>query len=379
LPDEPPVGRAYLDHASATPLRPQVIDALTAWLAMPAADPGRLHREGHVVRAALEEARAAVAELCGVRPRQVIFTSGATEAALTATWSATCSRPGSPVACAPVERAVVREGTARWAPAIDLAVTASGRIDVASVVAALDAAPALVHCQWGNAEVGTLQPVHEIVAACREANVPVHVDASAALGHVPLRLDELGADFTSVDAHTVGGAPGVGALVLRRGTRITPLMVGAQQERGRRAGLENVPGIVAFGAAAGAVAVGDEASRAAAQIEALLRAAREVPGVNLVGEEDPGGRLPHILCMGIEGVEAEPVLLGLDRAGVAVHSGSACSTELFEPSPVLEAMGVDASRSLRLSVGWSTTDADVEAFRAAFPGVVDGLRSLAGH
>lgn len=330
-----------------------------------------------MVRAAVEEARDAVAELCGVRPRQVIFTSGATEATITATWTATRCRPGSPVACAPVERAVVRESAAQWAPTVDLAVTDSGRIDVDSVTAALDAGPALVHCQWGNSEVGTLQPVRAVVAACREANVPVHVDASAALGHANLRLDDLGADFVSLDAHTLGGAPGTGALVLRRGTRIVPLMVGGQQERGRRAGLENVPGILAFGAAAGAVAVDDEARRATMQIAALLRSARQVPGVTVVGDEDPSERLPHILCMGVEGVDAEPVLLGLDRAGVAVHSGSACSTELFEPSPVLEAMGVDASRSLRLSVGWSTTEADLAAFGAAFPGVVTGLRALA--
>lgn len=344
---------------------------------MPAADPGRLHHEGHVIRVVVEEARDAVAELCGVRPRQVIFTSGATEAIVTATWSATRARPDAPVACAPVERAAVRESAARWAPRVDLAVAATGRIDVESVAETLDAGPALVHCQWGNAEVGTLQPVHEIVAACREADVPVHVDASAALGHARLHLDDLGADFVSVDAHSLGAAPGIGALVLRRGMRFTPLMVGGQQERGRRAGSENVPGILAFGAAAGAVAVEDEARQAAAHTAALLRAAQQVPGVALIGEADPGGRLPHILCIGVQGVEAEPILLGLDRAGVAVHSGSACATELFEPSPVLEAMGVDASRSLRLSVGWSTTPADVTAFGATFAGVVADLRSLA--
>ena len=239
-----------------------------------------------------------------------------------------------------------------------------------------------MHCQWANHEVGTVQPVAEVVARCRAAGVPVHVDAAAACGHVPMHLDALGADLVSVSAHKLGGPPGAGALWIRSGLRIDPLLVGGQQERARRAGLENAFAIVGFGAAAAALsaddgaALGREATQSRHLVSGLLVGARSVDGVALVGDPDPAGRLPHIVCVGVAGVEAEPVVIGLDKAGVAVHSGSACSSESLEPSPVLEAMGVDASRSLRLSVGWSSTDDDVAAFAGAFPGVVGQLRAL---
>jgi cysteine desulfurase len=243
--------------------------------------------------------------------------------------------------------------------------------------------PALVHCQWANHEVGTVQPVHEIVALCRAAGVPVHVDAAAACGHLVIDAEALGADLVSVSAHKIGGLPGAGALLIRRGSRFEPLIVGGEQERARRAGLEALPALVAFGAAADALGANGqrllhaEAGRARGQIAALTTAATAVDDVTVVGP--PGeDRLPSLLCLGVHGVEAEPVLIGLDRAGVAVHSGSACSSESIEPSPVLEAMGVDASHSLRVSVGWSTTDEDVAAFARAFADVVAGLRALRG-
>jgi cysteine desulfurase len=166
--------------------------------------------------------------------------------------------------------------------------------------------------------------------------------------------------------------------VVRRGLRIEPFVVGGEQERARRAGMENLPAAIGFGAAAAALASPgclDGEQAAARRLTArLVAAATAVAGVTVFG--DPDGRLPHIVCLGVEGVEAEPVLLGLDQAGIAAHSGSSCSSETLEPSPVLEAMGVDADRSLRLSVGWSTTEADVDAFAAAFPTVVSALRSL---
>ena len=244
--------------------------------------------------------------------------------------------------------------------------------------------PALVHCQWGNHEVGTLQPVHEVVGLCREAGVTVHVDAAAACGHVPTDLGALEADLVSVSAHKLGGVPGAGALVVRRGTRFEPLLVGGEQERGRRAGLEAVPALVAFGAAAAVLAadaghaIGTEAAAARRQIDSVVHAALAVGGVEVVGPGSPEERLPHLVCLGVHGVEAEPVLIGLDRAGVAVHSGSACSSESIEPSPVLEAMGVDPSHSLRVSVGWTTTDGDCAAFADAFARVVADLRALRG-
>jgi cysteine desulfurase len=204
------------------------------------------------------------------------------------------------------------------------------------------------------------------------------VDAAAAAGHVPFDVEALGADLVSVSSHKLGGPAGVGALVVRRGLRIEPLLVGGEQERGRRAGLEDVVGAIGFGAAAATLSGPDrmasESSAARHHTDRMLEAAGRVTGVHPYG--DTVRRVPHILCLGVDGVEAEPVLLGLDQAGVAVHSGSSCSSESLEPSPVLEAMGVDGERSLRLSVGWSTRDADVDAFVAAFPDVVGRLRSL---
>lgn len=376
------MARAYLDHASTTPPRPEAIAALTQWATLPPGDPGRLHEEGRIVRDALEIARSQVADLVGVAGRQVVFTSGATESINAAAWGATRPAPGLPVLCAAVEHSAVRDASARLAPVEDVAVDGAGRIEVDALRERLRMSsfprPALVHCQWGNHEVGTLQPVNEVVALCREAGVTVHVDAAAACGHVPLDLAALDADLVSISAHKLGGVPGAGALIVRRGSRFEPLLVGGEQERGRRAGLEALPALLAFGAAAAALAGGTmtgEATAARRQIAAVVDAALAVEGVAVVGPAAEE-RLPQLVCLGVEGVEAEPVLIGLDRAGVAVHSGSACSSESIEPSPVLEAMGVDPSHSLRVSVGWSTTHADCDTFAREFPRVVVDLRAL---
>jgi cysteine desulfurase len=221
-----------------------------------------------------------------------------------------------------------------------------------------------------------------VLDLCRSAGVPLHVDAAAGFGHLVSDPVLAEADLVSLSAHKLGGPPGAGALVVRRGLRLAPFIVGGQQERARRGGLENVPGIVGFGAAAAALAEDDGARLRAEEgesrrlVAALWGLARQVPGVSLVGDPDPVERLPHLVCLGVEGVEAEPVLLGLDRGGVAAHSGSACASESLEPSPVLEAMGADPSHSLRLSVGWNTTDDDVAGFGSVFRGVVEGLRAL---
>ena len=205
----------------------------------------------------------------------------------------------------------------------------------------------------------------------------VHVDAAAGAGHDPIAFDDLGADLLSVSAHKLGGPPGVGALLVRRGLRIRPLLVGGDQERARRAGLEPVPAIAGFGAAAAALTDDALEREAAVQqdlTDGILSAVASIDGVRVYG--DPVDRLPHLVCLGIDGIEPQAVLLGLDRAGVAAHSGSACSSEALEPSPVLEAMGVDAHRSLRLSVGWSSTPADVDAALTALPEILTSLRRL---
>ena len=382
------MARTYLDHASTTPPRPEALAALGHWAALPPGDPGRIHEEGRTVREALERARDQVAELLGVVARQVVFTSGATEAINAAVWGATRAAPDAPVLCAAVEHSAVRDASARAAPTEMIGVDAEGRLDVEALRERLHdptlPRPALVHCQWGNHEVGTLQPVHEVVGLCRDAGVVVHVDAAAACGHVPTDLGALEADLVSVSAHKLGGVPGAGALVVRRGSRFEPLLVGGEQERGRRAGLEPIPALLAFGGAAAALAaeghqaIGTEAAIARSHIATLLDAALRVAGVEIVGPARAEHRLPYLACLGVRGMEAEPVLIGLDRAGVAVHSGSACSSESIEPSPVLEAMGADPSHSLRVSVGWTTTDEDCTAFADAFTRVVRDLASLRG-
>jgi cysteine desulfurase len=380
------VARAYLDHASTTPPRPEALAALAHWGTLPAADPGRIHEEGRTVRDALEEARQQLAELVAVAPRQVVFTSGATEAINAAVWGATRAHPGAPVLCAAVEHSAVRDASERSAPTETLPVDGTGRLQVAALAERLASAslprPGLVHCQWANHEVGTRQPVHEVVALCHEAGVAVHLDAAAACGHVPIDLGTIEADLVSVSAHKLGGVPGAGALIVRRGSRYEPLLVGGEQERGRRGGLEALPALLAFGAAAAALTergtLQAEAEAAVRHIATLTSAALEVDGVEVVGPPAVEDRLPHLVCLGVHGVEAEPVLIGLDRSGVAVHSGSACSSESIEPSPVLEAMGVDPSHSLRVSVGWTTSADDCAAFAQAFPAVVADLRALRG-
>lgn len=346
-----------------------------------AGDPGRSHTEGRMARAAIEDAREKVAQLLGARPRQVVFTSGATEAVNAAVWGATRARPGQAVALAQVEHSAVRDASARLAPVRLLPVDDLGRIRVDALEEALGEAAAahgglcLVHCQWGNHEVGTLQEVEAVVEAAHRHGALAHVDAAAAAGHVAVDVAAVGADLVSVSAHKMGGPLGAGALLLGRGVRIEPLIAGGEQERARRAGMENTPAIIGFGAVAAALCERGRLAREEASARALtsrvIGAASGMGGVEVLG--DPAARLPHIACLAVPGVQAEAVLLGLDQAGIAAHSGSACSSESLAPSPVLEAMGADPERSLRMSVGWSTTPGDVEAFLQALPRVLGGL------
>ncbi len=349
---------------------------MVEWLGRAGGDPGRIHAEGLEARVAVETGREQVAALLGARPRSVVFTSGATEAIAAACWGA--AERGSHQVLAAVEHSAVRKAAEAHGETTVVGVDANGRVDPGALLAAVRPDTAVVHLQWGNHEVGTLQPVAEVVAACRERGVLVHVDAAQANGHVPIDFDALGADLLSVSAHKLGGPTGIGALLLRRGLRVRPLLVGGAQERARRAGLEPVALVAGFGAAAAALA-GSLATEAAAQralTERVLAAVPELDGLRVYG--DAVDRLPHLVCLGVDGVEPQAVLLGLDRAGIAAHSGSACSSEALEPSPVLEAMGVDAHHSLRISVGWSSTEADVDALLAALPGILQHLRALAG-
>jgi len=375
-----PLRRAYLDHASSSPLRPAACEAMLPWLRQPG-DPGRVHAEGRAARLALEDAREQVAEFFGARPREVIFTSGGTEAVNAAIFGAAARAAGAGgghIVTTAVEHSAVLEAAQRAGRVTMAGVDRFGRFDPATVLAGIGPETTLVSVQLANHEVGTVQPAADVVAGARERGVLTHVDACAAAGHLPLDFAALGADVCSVTAHKLGGPRGIGALLVRRGLRLPPFLLGGAQERNRRAGTENVPAAVGFAAAVAELAGGGLAAEAAAARELTDRLLVETPklvdGLAVFG--DPVDRLPHLVCFGVDGVEAEPVLLGLDQRGVAVHSGSSCSSETFEPSPVLSAMGVDADHSLRVSVGWSSTPGDVDAFLAAAPTVIGRLRGL---
>lgn len=370
--------RSYLDHASTSPTRPDAVAALTDWFASDprAADPARLHHEGMVSRVALEEARQEAATLLGARPREVVFTSGATESIAMATYGALGRDPARRHVVLPaVEHSAVRDWAARG-DATEVGVDRFGRVDPDELLAAVNDDTALVHLQWVNHEVGTIQPVGEVVAACRERGVLVHVDAAQAVGRIPVDFGALGADLLSVSGHKFGAPPGTGVLLVRRGLRLTPLLVGGDQERARRAGMENVPALVGLGAAAQqlAASLDDEIGRVTRLGDRIRAWVGTQPDLAVLGH--PEHRSGHLVCVAIEGIEPQPVLLGLDQRGVAVHSGSSCSSEALEPSPVLEAMGADASHSLRISLGWSSTDADVDRLLETLPDVLDGLRAM---
>jgi len=376
------VARAYLDHGSASPLRPAARGAMLPWLA--AADPGRVHTEGRMARVAMEEARDQVAEFFGTRGRQVVFTSGATEAINAAVFGAVArwaESSGAPprIVLAAVEHSAVRDASERQAQTRYLGVDAAGFVDPAEVAEAISESPTtLVHCQLANHEIGTIQRVKEVADACRESAALLHVDAAAGAGSLRIDFDQLGADLVSVSAPKLGGPRGCGALLIRRGLRVPSLIVGGMQERARRAGLENVAAAVGFGAAVAELGEGlDTEAHSAGQLMVRLReAALGIDGVEAFGPAGEDARLPGLLCLGLSGVEAEPVLIGLDRAGVAAHSGSSCSSESLEPSPVLEAIGADADHSLRFTAGWSTTEADIALACEALPDVVSRLRAL---
>jgi cysteine desulfurase len=367
------VPRHYLDHASTSPLRPAARDAVVAALDL-VGDPGRIHQEGMTTRVTVETAREQVAALVGARPREVVFTSGATEAIAAVAFGA-AGRGGHQVLTA-VEHSAVPAAAARHGDVTVVGVDARGRVDPDAVVAAVRPDTAVVHVQWGNHEVGTTQPVADVVERLADHPALVHVDAAQAVGRVPVDLRALGADLVSLSGHKWGAPPGTGALLVRRGLRLDPLLVGSDQERARRAGMEAVPALAGLGAAAASLLDGTLDAEAGTARRLTDRVLAGVADLDVRVHGDPVDRLPHLVCLGFDDVEPQAVLLGLDRAGVAVHSGSACSSESLEPSPTLAAMGVDALRSLRVSVGWTTTDADVDALLDALPEVLAGLRAL---
>ena len=359
----------YLDYNATAPLREAAFAAMTEVLRAPG-NPSSVHRDGRQARRRVEEARETLAAAIGAAPAGVIFTSGGTEAnnlALTAF-------PGRRVLASAVEHPSILKGRVDAVVPVDR----FGVIDLAALdeMLAADDRPALLALMLANNETGVIQPVAEAAALAHRRGAWVHADAIQAFGKIPVDMAALGLDSLSLSAHKIGGPQGIGALVLADPEAdLQPLLVGGGQERRHRAGTENVAGIVGFGAAA--ADLGDlieEGKRLAALRDRVERAALEsLPGITIFGRKV--GRLPNTSCLALPGVPAQTLLMALDLAGFAVSAGSACSSGKLSPSPVLAAMGEDrlAASAIRVSLGWATSDADVDTFIGQFVSISERL------
>ena len=361
--------RVYLDWNATTPLRPEAKAAMAAAWEL-SGNPSSVHAEGRQARRLVEDARAAVAGAVGALPRNIVFTSGGTEAnasALTPGLRGLAGLPVQRLLMSAIEHPSVLAGGRFGAEAMArIAVTPSGVVDLGDLRARLAAGPpALVSIMVANNETGALQPIKEAAAIVHEAGGLLHVDAIQALGKIPLDIRALGADLLTVSAHKIGGPKGVGALVLAEGLLgVEPLLRGGGQERGHRAGTENVAGIAGFGAAVKAAMGALEADRRRLEglRDRLEAGLGETFGAIIFSRDVP--RLPNTTLFTVPGLKGETAVIGFDLAGVAVSSGSACSSGKVQPSHVLEAMGVGpslAQGAVRFSLGWSTTAADIES------------------
>jgi cysteine desulfurase len=378
--------RVYLDHSATTPLRPEVRSAMAPYEDEAFANPSSLHRDGQRAKRALDGARAAMADALGAAPAEILFTGGGTEGdnqALVGAVRAARGRGRHLITTAIEHHAVLN--TCRWLETQGYAVTylpvdAGGVVDLDALARSLREDTVLVSVMLANNEVGTVEPLAEVARLAHARGALVHTDAVQAVGKLPVRVDELGVDLLTLTAHKFGGPKGVGALYVRRGTPLEPLLYGGHQEGGLRAGTQNVPGIVGL-AEALRLAVA-ELPQETARLAALRDRLEE--GVLAVGDARVNGdrrvRLPNILNVGIAGVEGEALLLALDMQGVAVSTGSACSAGQEGASHVLEAMGVPPEYirgSLRFSLGHTTTAEEIEVAIDAVARVVERLRALA--
>jgi cysteine desulfurase len=380
----------YLDHAASTPMRPEAVAAMLPFLAEHPGNPSGSHGASRATKSALEAAREEVAAVCGARPAEVVFTGGGSEgdnlAVKGAAWAARARDPRlDRVVTTGIEHKAVlgacarleREGFAvRRIPA-----TPSGTVDLDALAAALDDRTAVVSVMLVNNETGIVQPLDAVGALVRERapHAVLHTDAVQAPQWLDLRTAAAPADLVAISGHKFGGPKGVGALVVRDGTALVPLIEGGGHERELRAGTQNVAGIVALSTA---LRVTDEQRvEEVARIGALrdrLEAglARAIPGFDVNG--DPARRVAGLLHAAIRGVEAETLLVALDQEGVYAASGSACSSGAIDPSHVLLAMGMDRERALssvRFSLGYASTAADVDQALAVIPEVVAKLRA----
>src|SRR5215204_4050435 len=376
--------RSYLDHNATTPVRPEVAAAMARALALPG-NASSVHAEGRAARSAVERAREEVAALVGGSARNVIFTSGGTEAAntvLTPSLRRVGDGDASLLLVGATEHACVLDGHRFATERVEkIPVDDQGLVDLSWLAARLRRAGGervLVSLQAANNETGVIQPVAEAAALVHHYRGLVHADAVQAAGKIPCDIKALGADVLTLSAHKLGGPKGVGAIVLASdGIEIGDRLVrGGGQERGYRAGTENVAGIAGFGAAVKAAMSG--LSTEGIRLESLRRrletGLRHTPGVIVFSEE--AARLPNTTLFTVPGLRAETAVIGFDLAGIAVSSGSACSSGKVQPSHVLEAMGFGpdlAQGAVRLSLGWSTSETDIDSALEAWRKLADSL------
>lgn len=376
----------YLDYAATTPLAPEVWAEMASFYSTAFANPASVYTPALEARQAVEEARTRVAEAIGADPGEIFFTSGGTEAD---NWvikgcAEACREGKRHLLVSGIEHKAVLE-PARWLAGrgfqVELVpVDASGVVDPEAVARRLRRDTFLVSIMHANNEIGTIQPIEEIGALCREREVLFHTDAVQTLGKIPLNVQTMPVDFVTLSAHKIYGPKGVGALYIRRGAQIAPLHHGGEQERGLRAGTLNVPAIVGFGAAASLAQrmMASETERLARLRDRLIEGVlNSVPGASLTGSQRR--RLPNNAHFTIDGVEGEALLLALDAQGVCASAGSACTAGSNEPSHVLLAMGMDVGRArgaLRLTLGRPTTEADVDYAVEAIARAADDLAPL---
>lgn len=381
--------RRYFDHNASTPVRPEVRERVLPWLGGLFGNASSVHWAGRQARLAIDDARAEVARALGAAPSELIFTAGGSEAdmlALSGVLRASpAAQPRHLVVSAVEHPAVLRTAEALEREGVEVTrvpPNAEGVVSADAVLAAVRPDTRLISLMLANNETGALQPVAEVARRAHERGLLVHTDAVQALGRVPVRVGELGVDLLSLSGHKLGALQGVGALYARRGVALAPLLLGGGQERGRRAGTENVPGIVSLGVAVTLAAseLPTMAPRLGVlrdQLEVLLCAALPDARINARGAV----RLSNTTSLTVPGVEGEALLLSLDLEGYACSSASACASGTATPSHVLAAMGLSAAEArgtLRLSLGAQTTLADVEGLVEALRRIVARLRSLEG-
>jgi cysteine desulfurase len=375
----------YLDNAATTPLDPRVLESMLPHLGSRRGNPSSLHAFGGLAREGLEEARDSVASLIGASPAEIVFTSGGTEsddlAVLGLSRSAGPEERHAVVSC--VEHAAVREAARRleyegfevsW-----IGVDADGLVDPDEFAASLRADTALAAVVWANNEVGTIEPVPELAEICAERDIPFHADAVQAVGRVPIDVSETPVSTLALSGHKLYGPQGIGALYVRGGVSLEPVLYGGGQERGLRSGTQNVAGIVGLGVAARLAReeMEDRVTHEKGLRDRIIAGIETMPDVDVNGHR--GRRLSNNVHLTVFGVEAESLVLFLDSLGYAIGSGSACSSGGHKASPVLLAMGLperDAFSVVRITVGKDNTSEEVDGFLEAFSTAVAQLREI---